>query len=325
MTAMFEEKIMVVGTGVLANKMGGIIKDGPKRQVLRGYYKCTDEPTHVPPEAIIKNGNGLYAAARKEKVRKIVISVTDRRGTLPVDDILHCKFSGIEVVDAPSFYEKKTGKLLIENLHPSWFIFSDGFRLTPAVKFFKRVTDIVLAAFSLLLAAPLMVFAALAIKADSKGPVFFRQVQDGQKEKQFAMYKFRTVRDGAEKGGFVRAGGKEPGVTRIGRFLRKTRLDKIPQLFNVLKGDMSFVGPRPEGPEFVKELKKAIPYYSERHLVKPGLTGWAQVRFPHGASIEDAIEKLRYDLYYIKNLSLFLDLYIVWETVKIILFESGHR
>lgn len=323
--SMFEKKILVVGTGKLANKIGDIIKNGPKGQVLKGYYKCSDEPVHVPPEAIVKNGDGLQAVVRREKAHKIVISVTDRRGTLPVDDILQCKFGGIEVVDAPSFYEEKTGKLLIENLRPSWFIFSDGFRLTPAFKFFKRVFDVLFAASGLILSALLMPAIALAIKFDSRGPVFFRQVRAGEKEEPFTIYKFRTMRTDAEKNGAVWASEKDPRVTRSGRFLRKSRLDEIPQLFNVLKGDMSFVGPRPERPEFVNELKRAIPYYSERHFVRPGLTGWAQVRFPYGASIEDAIEKLRYDLYYIKNMSLFLDVYIVLETVKVILLKRGSR
>ncbi|MDA8327199.1 MAG: TIGR03013 family PEP-CTERM/XrtA system glycosyltransferase [Nitrospiraceae bacterium] len=323
----FASKVLVVGTGPLANKIGGVITDGSKgKHVLQGYYRCSNEPVEVPFEAIVKNGDGLRAAVQKEKAHKIVISVSDRRGTLPVDDILHCKFSGIEVVDAPSFYEEMTGKLLIENLRPSWFIFSDGFRITPALKFFKRASDIFFAVMGLLLSAPLMPFIILAIKTDSRGPVLFRQVRVGEKERQFTIYKFRTMCAGAEKGtGAVWASENDPRVTRVGQFLRKSRLDEIMQLFNVLKGDMSFVGPRPERPEFVKELKKVIPYYSERHFVRPGLTGWAQVRFPYGASIEDAIEKLRYDLYYVKNMSFFLDLYIILETVKVILFERGSR
>ena len=323
----FARKVLVVGTGPLANKIGGVIADGSKsKHVLQGYYQCSNEPVDVPFESIVKNGDGLRATVQREKAHKIVISVSDRRGTLPVDDILHCKFSGIEVVDAPSFYEEATGKLLIENLHPSWFIFSDGFRITPALKLFKRAADVFFAVLGLLLMAPLMPFIIVFIKMDSRGPVLFKQIRMGEKEEQFTIYKFRTMGTDAEKNsGAVWASKNDPRVTRFGNFLRKTRLDETMQLFNVLKGDMSFVGPRPERPEFVAELKKVIPYYYERHFVKPGLTGWAQVRFPYGASIEDAIEKLRYDLYYIKNISFFLDIYIIFETIKVILMERGSR
>lgn len=317
-------KVLVVGTGPLARTIGGAILGGT--DVLQGYYQCASEQPLIPFDSIVKNGEGLLATAKREKANKIVISVSDRRGSLPVDDILHCKFSGIEVVDAPSFYEQTTGKLLIENLRPSWFIFSDGFRVTGARKFLKRGGDILLGLLGLVLSAPVMPLIALAIKADSSGPVFFRQTRVGEKERQFVIYKFRTMRASAEDGtGAVWASRKDPRITHAGLVLRKTRLDELPQLFNVIKGDMSFVGPRPERPEFVKKLKKAIPYYSERHFVKPGLTGWAQVRFRYGASVEDAIEKLRYDLYYIKHMSLFLDFYIVLETIKVVLFDGGSR
>jgi sugar transferase (PEP-CTERM system associated) len=229
-------------------------------------------------------------------------------------------------VDAPSFYEKMTGKLLLENITPSWFIFSDGFRITAHVRLVKRVSDVLFSLAGLILVLPFIPIIALAIRLDSPGPVFFRQIRVGEREKNFLLYKFRTMRQDAEKGsGAVWAQERDPRITRLGNFLRKSRIDEIPQLFNVLMGDMSLVGPRPERPEFIEKLKEVIPYYSERHFVKPGVTGWAQVRYPYGASIEDALEKLRYDLYYIKNLTISFDLMIILETVKVVLFRRGGR
>jgi sugar transferase (PEP-CTERM system associated) len=219
-----------------------------------------------------------------------------------------------------------TGKLLLENITPSWFIFSDGFRITAPVRLIKRITDVLFSAAGLVLVLPLFPLFALAIRLDSPGPIFFRQVRVGEREKNFSLYKFRTMGEDAEKGtGAVWAQEKDSRVTRVGNFFRKSRIDEIPQLFNVLMGNMSLVGPRPERPEFIEKLKEVIPYYSERHFVKPGVTGWAQVRYPYGASVEDALEKLRYDLYYIKNLSITFDLMIILETVKVVLFRRGGR
>jgi sugar transferase (PEP-CTERM system associated) len=240
--------------------------------------------------------------------------------------VLDCKFSGIEVVDAPSFYEDLTGKLLIEDITPSWFIFSNGFKMTPAMRYYKRALDIFFSMLGLLMVMPFIPLLALAVKLDSRGPIFFRQVRVGEREKRFVLYKFRTMREDAETTtGAIWAQSNDPRITRVGRFLRTTRLDEIPQLYNVLRGDMSFIGPRPERPEFIEMLSKIIPYYTERHFVKPGISGWAQVRYPYGASVEDAIEKLRYDLYYIKNISLVLDIVIIIETVKVMLFGKGAR
>jgi sugar transferase (PEP-CTERM system associated) len=234
--------------------------------------------------------------------------------------------SGIEVIDAPSFYEELTGKLLIENITPSSFFFSDGFRITHLKRLSKRIFDILCSLAGLLVSVSFFPFIAALIKLNSRGPVFFRQKRVGELEKEFTLYKFRTMREDAEKTtGAVWAEKDDPRITSIGRFLRKMRLDELPQFYNVLRGDMSFIGPRPERPEFVKRLKEIIPYYPERHFVKPGLTGWAQIRYPYGASTEDAVEKLRYDLYYIKHLSLFLDMLIMLETVKVMLFGRGAR
>jgi len=319
-------RVLVLGTGSLAKKIGDLIQTTNHQHILKGYVNLSGESVQVPPEAIVKNGRGLVATVKEEKAHKLVISLSERRGVFPVQDVMNCKFSGIEVIDAPSFYEEITGKLLIENTMPSWFIFSNGFRMTTSMKSYKRIFDIMCSLIGVTLTLPLLPLVALIIKLDSRGPVFFRQVRVGEMDKSFVLYKFRTMRQDAEKGtGAVWAQKDDPRVTRIGQLLRKTRIDELPQLFNVLKGEMSFIGPRPERPEFVAELKKIIPYYSERHFVKPGVTGWAQVRYPYGASAEDAIEKLRYDLYYIKNVSPYLDMVIIIDTVRVMLFGRGAR
>ncbi|MBZ0156187.1 MAG: TIGR03013 family PEP-CTERM/XrtA system glycosyltransferase [Alphaproteobacteria bacterium] len=319
-------KVLVLGTGPLASKMGELITTAGNRHVLQGYVPLPSEPVHVPSHAIVGKGDGIAETVTKERAQKLVISLTERRESFPVRDVLTLKFRGVEVVDAPSFYEEMTGKLLIENITPSWFIFSSGFRMTTAMRVYKRAFDLFFSGVGLLIALPLFPLIALAIKIDSRGPVFFRQARVGERERVFMICKLRTMHQDAENGtGAVWAQVNDPRVTRVGRFLRKTRLDELPQLYNTLVGDMSFIGPRPERPVFVEQLKKIIPFYSERHFVKPGITGWAQIRYSYGASVEDAIEKLRYDLYYIKNLSLWIDLVIILETVKVILFGRGAR
>lgn len=235
-----------------------------------------------------------------------------------------CKLNGVEVIDAPSFYEQVTGKLLLEGINPSWIIFSDGFKVRTWHRIAKRITDILCALIGILATLPLLPFILLAIRLDSPGPFFYGQERVGEKEKNFVLYKFRTMRADAEsETGAVWAQENDSRITRVGSILRKSRIDELPQFINVLRGDMSMVGPRPERPEFVGKLKEVIPYYSERHFVKPGVTGWAQVRYPYGASVEDALEKLRYDLYYIKHISLTFDLMIILETVQVVLFRRG--
>jgi len=322
----FALRVLVLGTGPLAQHMGKAIKSMYPDYVLAGYVSCCTEAVHVPGDLIVGNGDGLANTVKNTKADKIVVSLTEQRGAFPLRDVLDCKMSGIEVLDAPSFYERINGKLLIETTKPSWFIYSDGFRVTSAQKLQKRIVDIIFAVIGLLICLPFIPIIALFIKLDSKGSVFFRQVRSGQGEKQFTLYKFRTmIQDAESKTGAVWAQKNDPRVTRIGAIMRKGRIDEIPQLFNVLCGDMSFVGPRPERPEFVGELKKIIPFYSERHSVKPGVTGWAQVRYSYGASVEEAREKLSYDLYYVKNMSLSLDLLIILETIKVVLLGRGGR
>jgi sugar transferase (PEP-CTERM system associated) len=318
------EKILIFGGGPVTDQITSLLAADPHNYVVAGMIQAGGEKTEEG--APTGNPESLTGMALREKIDKIVISLTERRGVLPVGDILGCKLSGIEVVDAMSFYEQMTGKLMVEKINPSWFIFSDSSRMTSSMRFYKRVFDLLFAGIGIMLALPLFPLIALLIKIDSAGPVFFQQIRVGKGEKDFTLYKFRTMQKDAEKStGAVWATENDPRITFVGRWLRQTRLDEMPQLFNVLRGDMSFVGPRPERPEFVAKLKTVIPYYANRHYVKPGATGWAQVKYSYGASVEDAIEKLRYDLYYIKNYSMWLDLIIILETVKVVLFGRGAR
>jgi sugar transferase (PEP-CTERM system associated) len=257
----------------------------------------------------------------------VVVSLADARGKLPMDRLLDIRLdSGVTFDHLASVYEEYTGKIAVENLRPSWLIFSEGFRKTRLLMTAKRVLDVVFSAAGLLLGAPIMVLVAVAVRCTSSGPVLYHQRRVGRHGREFTAHKFRTMHEDVERAtGPVWSTANDTRVTPIGGFLRRTRLDEMPQLWNVLIGDMSFVGPRPERPEFVRELTERIPFYGQRHVLKPGLTGWAQVRYTYGASVEDAIEKLQYDLYYIKNLSIALDFVIVLETIKTVLTRKGAR
>ena len=320
------KRVLIVGTGPLAKQMGALVGCNSQEYVLAGYYDMECESVDIPREEIVPNGHGLFDLVKQLKPHKVVVSLGQRRGTSPLQDMLSCKVSGVEVMDAPSFYEQVTGKLLLENITPSWFIFSSGFRINFLTRIVKRTLDVVSATLGLILVMPLFPIVIVLIRLDSPGPVLFRQVRVGQNDRQFTLFKFRSMRQDAEQAsGAVWAQQDDPRVTRLGHFLRKTRIDEIPQLFNVLFGDMSLVGPRPERPEFVATLKALIPYYSERHYVKPGVTGWAQVRYPYGASVDDAVEKLRFDMYYVKNISIIFDLRIMLRTISVVLFRDGGR
>jgi len=253
------------------------------------------------------------------------VALDERRGSLPVDELLQCRLKGIHVDDGVSFSERLLGKLSVESLPPSSIIFSNGFRGVLVYRGIKRWLDLFASLFGVILFLPLYILIALAIKLDSRGPVFYRQERVGQDGRLFSLIKFRSMTVDAEKDGPVWAVVNDQRVTRVGRWIRKLRLDEIPQLINVLKGEMSLVGPRPERPYFVKRLEKEIPFYSHRHVVKPGITGWAQILYPYGATREDTQEKLKYDLYYIKHLSPMMDLRIITETAKIVLLGRGAR
>jgi sugar transferase (PEP-CTERM system associated) len=256
---------------------------------------------------------------------RVVVSLSDARGKLPMDRLLDIRLgTGVTFDHLASVYEEYTGKIALENLRPSWLIFSEGFRKTRVLLAFKRAFDLTLSVIGVIITAPLMLFVAALVKLTSQGPILYHQERVGLNGRPFTVHKFRTMRRDAEAHtGPVWSQANDNRITPAGRFLRRTRFDELPQLWNVFRGDMSLVGPRPERPSFVADLTASIPFYGQRHVVKPGLTGWAQIRYTYGASVEDAIEKLQYDLYYIKNLSLALDLVIVLETIKTVVLRRG--
>jgi sugar transferase (PEP-CTERM system associated) len=257
-------------------------------------------------------------------VDRVILAMSDRRGTMPARELLDLRLAGVQVEEASSLLEKINGKIELEGLHPSALIFAEGFRVNPAFLLARRIVSFVIATACLAICLPLIPIIALLVKFTSPGPILFRQERVGRKGETFTIYKFRTMRQDAEaQTGAVWAEKDDPRITPIGRFLRKTRLDEIPQLWTVLRGDMGFVGPRPERPEFVQWLTEGIPYYNLRHIIRPGLTGWAQVRYQYGSSVEETKQKLGYDLYYIKHMSLALDLFIMFETIKTVILRRG--
>jgi sugar transferase (PEP-CTERM system associated) len=322
-----EERVLIVGTGPTAR----IVAREIQTQHDFGYRVIAfidDQPGghgFLNP-TLVGASEDIPRLVREYDVSRIIVGLSDRRGRLPISELLQAKLSGTRVEDATTTYERLTGKILIDDLKPSWLIFSDGFVVSRWTRFLKRLFDLGLASVVFVLAAPFTLLTALAVYLDSDGPILYCQERVGEHGRIFTVYKFRSMRVDAERPGRpVWASDRDDRVTRVGRVIRLTRLDELPQLWNVLRGDMSFVGPRPERPFFVEQLEKEIPFYQQRHAVKPGLTGWAQVKYQYGSSIEDAMEKLRYDLYYIKHLSIALDLSIVFDTVKVILFGKGAK
>jgi sugar transferase (PEP-CTERM system associated) len=322
-----EERILVVGTGESARKVTRQILD-QKDFAYRVIGFIDDDPRRIGERivnpGIIGTPSDIPRLIAQHQIDRIIVGLADRRGKFPIDELLHAKMSGVRVEDATTTYERVTGKILIDDLRPSWLIFSDGFRVSRLTRWIKRGIDVTLSVLLGVASAPFMLLTAIAIAIESGFPVLYCQERVGENGRAFTLCKFRSMRVDAERGGQpVWAKDGDERVTRVGRFIRATRLDELPQLWNVLMGDMSFVGPRPERPFFVAELSKEIPFYQQRHVVKPGITGWAQVKYRYGASIEDATEKLRYDLYYIKHLSIFFDLTIVFAAVKVVLFRKG--
>ncbi len=322
-----QERVLFVGTGETARMVARQILD-QREFAYRVVGFIDDDASRIGERivnpAIVGTPADIDRLIAEHHIDRIVVGLSDRRGKLPVEELLRAKMAGIRVEDATTTYERVTGKLLIDDLRPSFLIFSDGFRVSRATRLMKRTIDLMLSLLLAILAFPLMVLTALIVFLEDGSPVLYRQERVGENGRTFTLAKFRSMRKDAEKGGKpIWAKDGDNRVTRIGRFIRKTRLDELPQLWNVLRGDMSFVGPRPERPFFVDQLSKEIPFYQQRHAVKPGLTGWAQVRYRYGSSLEDAMEKLRYDLYYIKHLSVFFDLTIVFDTVKVVLFRKG--
>ncbi len=319
-------RVLVLGTGQVARLIADLQPTSARPFRIIGFLDDAPGAADMLPDGQLLLGKVQDLDSLVEETRPdiVVIAQLDRRGCFPTKALLECRLRGIRVEDWPTFYEKAEGKILVTAVRPSWLIFSDGFVKTPRTEIIKRLFDVSLALAGLVLSFPLMLLAAIAVKAESPGPIFYRQPRLGKNGCVFILNKFRSMRQDAERDtGPVWSGHRDPRITRVGRVLRRTRLDELPQLFNVLVGHMSFIGPRPERPEFVTELQKEVPYYMERLAVKPGLTGWAQVKYQYGSSVDDAVEKLQYDLYYIKNLSLFLDLVIILNTVQVVLFARG--
>lgn len=321
-------RILIVGTGSAAQLVTNTLRQSDPHALVVGYYPSPNETEcAVDQGMVLSSARPLTTSARELGVDEIVVALMERRaGSMPLRDLLDCKLFGIKVYDVNTHFEKTLGQIRLGFANAGWMIFSDGFNQGFLRSAVKRIFDIVCALLLIVVAAPLMVLAAIAVKLDSRGPALYRQERLGQDGRPFVVAKFRSMRVDAEKDGKPRwASVHDDRVTRIGQFMRKTRIDELPQLFNVLRGEMSMVGPRPERGYFVEQLTQQIPFFAVRQSVKPGLTGWAQVRYQYGATVEDSIEKLQYDLYYVKNHSLFLDLMIIFETMVVVLTGKGAR
>lgn len=327
---LFKRRVVMLGAGKraveVANKMRR--KTDKRGFKILGYVPIGDDPVAVPAALLLRSDQDLAGWVRRLGVDEIVVGPDDRRGTLPLRALLDCKQRGVAVTELAEFFEREAGNIMMDLTNPSWLVFSDGFNISPVRRTVKRLFDVAMAALVSLVTWPVMLVTALAIRLDSGPgrPVLYRQERVGENGRTFALIKFRSMRTDAERDGVARwAARNDDRVTRVGRFIRKVRLDELPQLWNVLRGDMSIIGPRPERPQFVDDFKARIRYYSLRHCVKPGLTGWAQLRYPYGSSFEDAQEKLKFDLFYVKNHNFVFDLAILVQTVEVVLFGRGAR
>ncbi len=316
------EGVCVLGRGYLANRLVETLRARPElgMDVVEWLEAVGNGP--MDHENL---QDSILDPMRPGNVARVIVALGDRRGVMPARALLGLRLKGVKVDDATSFLERISGRIEVDGLYPSWLIFSDGFRLTPFNLFWQRASSITASFLCLLVLLPIMPLIALMIKLDSPGPVIYRQKRIGRGGRIFDCHKFRTMREDAEATGAVWANEDDPRVTRVGRWLRKMRVDEVPQLWNVLRGDMALVGPRPERTEFVEWLSHEIPYYYVRHIIRPGITGWAQVCYHYGASLEDSKEKLKYDLFYIKNMSLGLDLAIILRSIKIVILGRGSR
>ncbi|BDT56869.1 glycosyl transferase [Massilia varians] len=323
-----QSRIMFLGSGPLAKECSELAQKNSNyhRYNIAGFIASAGEELCVPPANLLKvrDGDSLVSLVRQYNVSEIVVSVQNRRGGFPIKELLDCKLQGIRVTDAATFFERETCQIRVDSLQPSWLVFGGGFDQSFVRTFMKRSFDLVCSLLILVMALPVMLLAALLVKLEDGGPVFYSQERVGKDGNTFRVHKFRSMRADAEKSGKPQWAAKnDPRVTRFGNFMRKTRIDELPQILNVFRGQMSFVGPRPERPYFVEQLIEVVPYYNVRHSVKPGITGWAQVRYGYGSSAEDALQKLQYDLYYVKNNSLFLDVLILINTLKVVLLRRG--
>jgi sugar transferase (PEP-CTERM system associated) len=322
----FRRRVLVLGAGHRADRLRQLGERPEAGFVIVGYVGMSDG-SHIIEEAINRSAiHNLKRFVENLGVSEVVLALEERRNSLPLSDLLRIKTAGVHVNDFSSFIERETGRVDLDTVNPSWLIFSDGFSSGRAVSSVaKRLFDITASLLLLLFTLPLIVIFAVLVKLDSRGPALFHQRRVGLYGQTFDVVKLRSMRLDAEAGGAQFASKNDPRVTRVGRFIRKVRIDELPQVWSVLKGEMSFVGPRPERPEFVADLEDKLPYYAERHMVKPGITGWAQVNFPYGASLEDSRHKLEYDLYYAKNYTPFLDLLIILQTLRVVLWREGAR
>ncbi|HTP39502.1 MAG TPA: TIGR03013 family XrtA/PEP-CTERM system glycosyltransferase [Steroidobacteraceae bacterium] len=320
--------VLVVGAGRRAVSISQLRRRSDRRGfVVAGYVSIPGEPAQVPATQILGSQESLLRCAKERDVDEIVVAMDDRRHNFPLRELLACRLAGIKVTELVAFLERETGKVYLDVLNPSWMIFGEGFNVGRWTQFWERAFDLVASLCLLVIASPFLIGGILAIKIEEglSAPVFYRQIRVGLNGEPFGVLKLRSMRVNAEAAGAQWAVKADPRVTRVGSFIRKVRIDELPQILNVLKGDMSFVGPRPERPEFVEKLVESIPYYSERHCVKPGITGWAQLCYPYGASEKDSLEKLQYDLYYIKNHGLVFDILILLQTVEVVLMSKGAR
>lgn len=325
----FSERILIMGTGELSDK---IVQELSERSYsgFKIIGVLGENPESINPGSSRIPLRGSYQdlgrLVKEYEIDRVVLALKDRRGRLPVNDLLQYSMNGVQMESGPNFYEQIAGKILIAGLRPSDLIFTNGFRKSDMAQLLKRMTGIIASLLGLVISAPILLLTMILIKIDSPGPIFFKQERVGQNGKIFNLYKLRSMKQDAEVAGNpVWAKDNDPRITRLGQILRKLRLDEIPQMINVLKGDMSFIGPRPERPYFVEKLKKEIPFYDLRHSVKSGITGLAQIKYPYGATTKDALEKLQYDLYYIKHMSSALDFAVFFDTVKVVLFGKGAR
>jgi sugar transferase (PEP-CTERM system associated) len=325
-SGVLEQKVLILGAGELAE---AVSREFSSREDLHlsvvGFLTGTDrrDATPSPGTRVLGGVEDLMTVARATQASRIVVALQERRRALPVRDLVRLRMEGIEIEDAQTAMASLSGRVSLSTIQPSWFVFSDGFRRSDALFALKRTLDFVCAIAGLVVTLPVMGLVALAVKLDSKGPAIYRQKRVGLGGRLFEVLKFRSMRTDAEKNGPVWASSKDSRVTRIGGMLRKYRLDELPQFWNVIRGDMSFVGPRPERPEFVEQLRAIIPYYDERHTVRPGITGWAQVQYEYGASVEAACRKLEYDLFYLKNMSALFDLQIIYRTIQTVITGKG--
>ncbi|MGF2735008.1 TIGR03013 family XrtA/PEP-CTERM system glycosyltransferase [Marinobacter sp. DUT-1] len=325
----FKRRVLVLGAGPRASQLLEDLKTPFNRKgfTLAGFVPMPGEPVAVSKSQLVTPAVALHRFVLSLRVHEIVVAVEDRRKGLPMEDLLECKMQGVKVVDGATFYERESRKVALEMITQGWLVFSDGYNVASVAGFWKRTLDLASSITLLLATLPLMLLTMLAIKLEDgfRAPVIYSQERVGLNGKVFRVHKFRSMVTDAEKNGAVWASKGDTRVTRVGEFIRKLRIDELPQIFNVLNGTMAFVGPRPERPIFVEKLAATIPFYNERHRVKPGITGWAQLCFAYADNEEDSREKLRYDLYYIKNQSLLLDLLIMMQTVEVILFRKGSR